>query len=160
MFKIARGFGAVEKGVPYVIVTATLWKEFFIYLERFILIVDEGRDPEVVIQPLRTKISLSQEISSLGDEWDLNKLLEEEFLLAKYTYQKWLFEQIGDKAFSQFRQMVWQEDNNGLFFPLMCYRLKRESKNNIVNILLDSCSEELKEFVNKVRMLRLQIEQE
>lgn len=157
MFKIARGFGVLEKGTPYLIVTANIW-ENVIYLERFIFIVGQDEASATILPPLRTEIGTR--LGSFPDEpkFELDKLLEEELSLSKQYYCNWLYERIGDRAFSQVRQAVWQENNEIIPFALMYYKLNQEDRKKVIQIGESTICGDLKNFIRTITNLRLTIE--
>jgi len=153
MFKIARGYGVLEKGVPYLIMAVTPWKDKTIELEIFILIVEQNEVSGIVFVPIKTRISSRLGTLPKDFQLDLTKLLEEEFLLAKQHYCNWLYEQIGDRAFAQVRQMSWQEDIAIIPFALMYYKLSKESRTKIIQAVDQSFSDDLIEFIKTVENL-------
>jgi len=157
MFKIVRGFGILEKGAPYLIVTANIW-ENHIYLERFIFVVKEDESSITLLLPLRTEIGTRLGVFPDKPKFELDKILEEEITLAKQYYCKWLYEQIGDRAFSQARQALWHENNEIVPFVLMFYKLGKEEQKKIVHIWENSNCAELGDFMRTIVNLRLNIE--
>ena len=160
MYKIVRGLGVLEKGVPLLFVTATNFKDKEINLGRFILIVGHNEDSEAILLPFKTQIR-----TKLGylprDQFELGVLLEEELLHAKQHYCDWLYKQIGDKAFAQIRHAVWQEINDIIPFALMYYKLNKKACGKIAQITKNAfCCEELKSFIRTVEDLGLTIEKE
>ncbi|MDP3041497.1 MAG: hypothetical protein Q8N62_02000 [Candidatus Omnitrophota bacterium] len=158
MFKIARGFGILEKGIPYLIVTANIW-ENVIYLERFIFIVGQDETLTIILPPLRTEISTR--LGTFPDEpkFELDKLLEEELSLTKQHYCSWFYEQIGDRAFSQLRHAAWQENNEIIPFALMYYKLNQEDRKKVIQIEESTICEDLKNFMKTIANLRLIIKE-
>jgi hypothetical protein len=157
MFKIVRGFGILEKGTPYLIVTANIW-ENHIYLERFIFVVKEDESSITLLLPLRTEIGTGLGVFPDKPKFELDKILEEEITLAKQYYCKWLYEQVGDRAFSQVRQALWQENNEVIPFALMFYKLGKEEQKKIVQIWENSNCTELEDFMRTIVNLRLNVE--
>lgn len=157
MFKIVRGFGILEKGTPYLIVTANIW-ENNIYLERFIFVANEDESSITLLSPLRTEIGTGLGAFPDKPKFELDKILEEEITLAKQYYCKWLYEQIGDRAFSQVRQALWQENNEIMPFALMFYKLNKEERKKIVQIWESSNCTDLGDFMRTIVNLRLNIE--
>ncbi|MDP2653105.1 MAG: hypothetical protein Q8Q08_03640 [Candidatus Omnitrophota bacterium] len=156
MYKIIRGCGIVEKGAPYLIVTASQWQDQNIDLERFILVVGPKEAAEVI---LRTRISSDLRGLPKDPALDLAKLLEEEILLAKAHYGSWLYAQIGDKAFIQMGNLVWQEVKDIESFALVCYRFNQEARRRLKEVADNSFCEELRRYIGRVSNLRLIIEE-
>jgi len=157
MFKIVRGFGVLEKGIPYLIVTANIW-ENDIFLERFIFVVREDGSSITVLSPLRTKISTGLGSFLNSSEFELDKFLKEELSLAKQHYCSWLYEQIRDQAFLEARQSTWRENNEIIPFALMYYKLSQEDRRKIIEIREMTICEDLKNFIGTIINLRLSIE--
>lgn len=155
MFKIARGFGALERGVPYVFVTAGLWADKHIDLERFIFIVEQDGMVGSELLSLKTRISSGVRTLSRDPSLDINKILEEELLLAKQHYGKWLYDRVGEKAFAQIRQIIWQENVEISNFALMYYKLNTETRDRVSREIGGSNCVDLNRFIDVVRGLRL-----
>jgi len=158
MFKIARGFGVLEKGIPYLIVTVTFWQNTIIELEQFGFVVGPGGTSITILPGLRTEIKTKLGPFPEDSKLEAEKLLNEELILAKQHYSSWLYGQIGDKAFVQVREMGWEETLEILPFALMCFSLSDEERGKLKHLLGSSCCEELKSFIEKVLNLRLNIE--
>ena len=160
MYKITRGWGILEKGIPYLIVTATNWKDKNVELEKFILIVEQNKTSGMVLLSSRTRISSELGTLPKNPPLQLAKLLDEELLWAKRHYCSWLYEQIGDKAFAQIRDAVWQENNEIIPFALMYYKLNQEARKKIAQITENTYCEELRSFIGAVADLKLTVEKE
>jgi hypothetical protein len=158
MFKTARGFGVLEKGNPYLIVSITRWQNTIIELEQFSFIVGPDEASITILPSLRTEVKTRLGPFPENPKFESEKLLENELILSKQHYLRWLYEQIGDKAFAQAREVVWQETNEIVPFALMYFKLNNEERIKLKQLLENTYCEELKDFIEKVFNLKLNIE--
>jgi hypothetical protein len=158
MFKIARGFGALEKGTPYLIVTVTFWQDRIIELEQFGFVVEPGETSVTMFPGLKTDITTRLGPFPENPKFEAEELLKEELILAKQRYSSWLYGQISDKAFAQIRGMVWEEVSEVLPFALMYFSLSEEDRGKLKQLLGSSSCEELKSFIGNILNLRLNME--
>jgi len=158
MFKIARGCGVLEKGIPYLIVSVTFWQNTVIELEQFGFVVGSDGATVTILPGLRTDIKTRIGPFPKTTEFEADKLLDEELILAKEHYSSWLYKQIGDKAFDQIHEMGWKEANEILPFALMYFSLNNEERERLRKLLENSICEELEGFLEIVIDLRLIVE--
>ncbi len=161
MYKIVRGLGILEQKEPFLIVTATNWRDKNIDLERFILLVEHKKeDSEAILLSVKTRISTVSGILPENPKFELDVLLEEELLCAKQHYYNWMHKQIGDKAFAQNRNVFWQENNGIIPFALMYYKLNQKSHEKVTQIARNTFCKDLRGFLETVANLRLTVEKE
>jgi len=158
MFIIARGQGFLEKGTPWLIVTVTFWKDQIIYLEQLSFVVDPDETSITILPGLKTDITTRLGSLTGNQEFQEEKLLKEELILAKQRYASWLHEQIGDGAFVQAREMNWEETLEIIPFSLMYFNLKDEERGKLKQLLGSSNCEEFRGFIQSILNLRLRIE--
>lgn len=158
MFKIARGFGVLEKGIPYLIVTVTFWQNTIIELGQFGFVVEPGETSIIILPGLKTDITTRLGPFPENQKFKEEELLKEELILARQRYASWLHEQIGDKAFVQVREMGWEETSEMLPFALMYFNLGDEERGKLQQLLRSSNCEEFRGFIESILNLRLRIE--
>jgi len=158
MFIIARGNVVLQKGTSWLIVSVTFWQDKIIEIEQFSFVVNPDGVSITILPDL--KIDITTRLGSFPEnqKFKAEKLLKEELALAKQRYASWLFEQIGDKAFVQVREMGWEEISEIIPFSLMYFSLNDEERGKLKQLLLSSCCEELKNFFGNILNLRLSIE--
>jgi hypothetical protein len=158
MFKIIQGLFALEKGMPYLIVTVNMWQDQIIELKQFVFVVGHDETSITTVYDLKTEIGTKLGLFPEKGKSGLEKLLESELGLAKQNYSKWLYEQIGEKAFAQVRTIVWEDYRDIMPFAVMYFKLKEESRQKIIQLAQDTRCGDLKDFISKVLGLRLAIE--